>query len=56
MFYSKPEHEQMECACIALYQCLQELLHEQKINAMEFLSIVGQLSVKPADFDKQHQS
>lgn len=53
MSYLGPEQKQLECACIAIYQYLQELLQQQKISAMEFLSIVGHLPSKPADFDKQ---
>jgi len=51
MFYSQSEHESLECACNALYQFLQEQLQQQNISAMEFLSIVGQLSVKPVNFN-----
>ncbi len=54
MSYSELEQQQLVCACTAIYQYLQELLQQQKISAMEFLSVVGQLPVKPVDFDNPH--
>lgn len=51
MLHNKSEQEQLKCACSAIYQFLQEQLQQQNISAMEFLSVVGQLSIKPVSFD-----
>ena len=53
---NQQEQKQLECACVAIYECFQELLQQQKISAMEFLSIVGQLPIKPVDFAKYNTS
>lgn len=53
MSYNNLDEERLEYACVAVYQCLHEFLQKQKISAMEFLSIVEQLPIKPMDFGKR---
>ncbi|NJL40313.1 MAG: hypothetical protein HC899_28870 [Leptolyngbyaceae cyanobacterium SM1_4_3] len=53
MSFNEPEQKQLECACNVLYQGLQELLQQQKISAMEFLSIVGHLPIKQQHYQQQ---
>lgn len=43
--------EQLERACVALSQVLQELLDAGKIDAQEFLSIIACLPVRLADLN-----
>jgi hypothetical protein len=45
------DRQQLEDACIAISKVMRELLQKRKINAQEFLSIVGHMPVKPAEFD-----
>lgn len=53
MAQEKLNGEQLERACVALSQVLQELLDERKIDAQEFLSIIGHLPVRLADLNPQ---
>jgi hypothetical protein len=45
--------EQMEHACVALTKVLHELVQEKKMDALEFLSIVGHLPIKLSEIDTQ---
>ncbi|WAL58825.1 hypothetical protein [Thermocoleostomius sinensis] len=45
------DHQGLETACIALSRVLHELLKQRKIDAQEFLSIVGQMPIKMTDLD-----
>jgi len=47
------EREQLESACVAISQVLRDLLEEGKIDALEFLSVVGHLPVKLAELNPQ---
>jgi hypothetical protein len=45
--------DRLACACVAIGKVLHELLQEQKIDAQEFLSLIGYLPVKLADLDAE---
>jgi hypothetical protein len=45
------DQQGLETACIALSRVLHELLKQRKIDAQEFLSIVGQMPIKMTDLD-----
>ncbi len=43
--------ESVECACVAISKTLRQLLQERKIDAIEFLSIVGHLPIRLSELD-----
>lgn len=45
------ERQQLEDACIAISKVMRELLQQRKIDAQEFLSIVGHMPIKLTDLD-----
>lgn len=45
------DRQQLEDACIAISKVMRELLQQRKIDAQEFLSIVGHMPVKLNDLD-----
>jgi hypothetical protein len=45
------DRQGLENACVAISRVLHELLQQRKIDAQEFLSIVGHLPVKLSDVD-----
>ncbi|MBI4782254.1 MAG: hypothetical protein HY785_13185 [Oscillatoriophycideae cyanobacterium NC_groundwater_1537_Pr4_S-0.65um_50_18] len=47
------DREQLESACVAISQVLRDFLEEGKIDALEFLSVVGHLPVKLAELNPQ---
>ena len=45
------DREQLESACVAISQVLRDLLEDGKIDALEFLSVIGYLPVKLAELN-----
>lgn len=45
------DRQQLEDACLAISKVMRELLQQQKIDAQEFLSIIGHLPIKLTDLD-----
>ena len=45
--------ESLERACVAISKTLRQLLQERKIDAIEFLSIVGHLPIRLSELDTQ---
>ncbi len=51
MSQNERDREQLESACVAISQVLRDLLEEGKIDALEFLSVIGHLLVKLAELN-----
>jgi hypothetical protein len=51
MTHQEFDREQLEHACVVLSKVLRELVQEKKIDALEFLSIVGHLPIKLSEID-----
>lgn len=51
MPYQEFDREQLEHACVILSKVLRELVQEKKLDALEFLSIVGHLPIKLSEID-----
>lgn len=51
MSQSSFDRQQLEDACIALSKVMRELLQQRKIDAQEFLSIIGHMPIKLTDLD-----
>lgn len=51
MIQDNLENEQLACACVAISKVLRQLLQERKIDAIEFLSIVGHLPIRLSELD-----
>lgn len=45
------DRQRLEDACIALSKVMRELLQQQKIDAQEFLSVIGHMPIKLTDLD-----
>ena len=53
MMHHEFSREQMEHACVVISKVLRELVQDKKIDALEFLSIVGHFPVKLSEIDAQ---
>lgn len=53
MSFHNLDRTRLESACIVLTQVLHQLLKEKKINAQEFLSIVGNLPMTLAELNRE---
>jgi len=45
------DRQRLEDACIALSKVMRELLQQRKIDAQEFLSVIGHMPIKLTDLD-----
>ncbi len=51
MIQDNLENEQLARACVAISKTLHQLLQERKIDAIEFLSVIGNLPIRLAELD-----